>query len=108
MQQTLTALWRGERPLPVTFWLYALPAVVVIDLLRVSYAEQIGLPRQSLAEPMLLVLHLIGGVVRAFLMVAIWRSASRFKGSLFWPTAARLIWMLVLAEWALRLSNLPG
>lgn len=99
MTEHVKALWRGERSLAVTFWLYGLGAVMALNLL-VNLYEREAAP--SPLAPALLGLIALNGLYRLLMTVAVWRSARRFSGDIRLRTAARLVWLLVLTEWGLR------
>lgn len=98
MPARLVALWRGEVPLPVAFWGWAVAGGLVVNLST---------------SVLFLVLVMRGHILAAFTIgyacsvpynilvgVGVWRSAARYAGSRHWADAARAvvaIWLLVLS-----------
>jgi hypothetical protein len=86
MSRLALALWRGERPLRLTFWFYgiggwilifAIIATLVIVLNSFTWIP-IWWPRISLA--ITIVLMTMPTVYGLAISVAVWRSASRYAG----------------------------
>jgi len=90
-------LWRGDVPLVLTYWMYGFVvgvafamAFFAIDYLVTGLAEGFG--------PMFILgLMLVYFVYTAFINVAIWRSASKYRGRKLWAILAKI---MVLVSWA--------
>ena len=78
----IVSLWRGDVPLRKTYWVCGVLTnlfwIVLIALAEAANMQQVAL--------LLVMLNLIYSV---FIIVAIWRSASRYRGNRFWADLAR-------------------
>jgi hypothetical protein len=96
MIDRMTRLWRGEEPLARAFWLYAIlygtlaNTVTTIGMFAVVAAD----------APVWLavVIHFLATPYNIFAIVAVWRSAGRYRGPQHWAALARvgvIVWALV-------------
>jgi hypothetical protein len=95
MKDRITALWRGEIPLPLAFWRLALLIGSLINLLATGLmliAIASGLP----AELAILV-HFLPLPYNLLVLIAVWRSAMRYQGPPALATAAQLVTALWFA-----------
>jgi len=80
--QAMSALWRGEFSLPVTYWGFAQLGGLVLAV------PQLGLRVMKLDE----VADVIDGIALVYsviVIVGIWRSAARYTGHRLWADLAR-------------------
>ena len=90
-QAYVVRLWRGEVSLPVTYWVWG---VLCNGLARVLILMVLLLTNASLVlARTAAVLYLAYSV---FIIVAIWRSSSRYAGPRIWKDLARLSLALLL------------
>lgn len=101
-------LFRGDVSLPITYWLFGYVAGLAFFLgFRIyesNYASVALFGSTGLKRSLLLV-SIVGTAYGAFIMIAIWRSAGKHRGSRLWSTVARitafvaaLIWMAEAAS----------
>jgi hypothetical protein len=94
--RTIGRLWRGEIGLARTFWIYGV--VVSAVLSQIAFRLNIIRPPRSawidIAAP---AVTIISGVYLLFAAVAVWRSASRYRGQAVWPILAKLSVVAVVA-----------
>ncbi len=89
----LKALWRGEVALVKTYWLFgAIGSLLFLEIPEIFF-EVSGLHETT--DPAALVTLAIYGLILApaftiLISVAIWRSATRFTGSIWWAGLAKL------------------
>lgn len=95
----LKRLWQGEFALARTFWLFGLLGVVLINLI------QNGLQAAGAPPWLVLAVFALNGAWRLFLLPAVWRSAHRYRGPMHWRTLARLLWIVVVLDWLVRLLD---
>ena len=93
---TLARLWRGEMPLPIAFWQYAIAYGFLINVLATGgmlTAHVLGAPIfVSVTVFFLPVPYLV------FVVISVWRSAERYHGDQRWADLARtgvIIWVFV-------------
>ncbi|WGF88741.1 hypothetical protein [Marinivivus vitaminiproducens] len=98
----LHRLWRGGFPLGTTFWLYGLLGVVLVNL------GQNGLEAAGAPPAVPFAVFLANGFWRLFMLVAVWRSAHLYRGPMHWRTLARLAWIVIVLDWAVRLLDRAG
>lgn len=81
-------LWRGEMPLPVTYWLCGVGGNMSFAAL---FAAAILTSRRS-ADRKPVPWLVYGGSLAWFVLIfaGIWRSAGRYRGRPIWATLARL------------------
>ena len=90
-------LFRGEVSLPVTSWVYGVLGNIVFSLIYNAADkkyEQISMHDTSSLLATAIVLLLIGLLrlfYNSFIMIAIWRSADKYRGPIFWSLLARII-----------------
>jgi hypothetical protein len=76
-------LWLGEVPLAETFWIWGVGVRVAIFFITAVVSE-----RGPLA--LTVVLFVVQLTFWAFILVAIWRSAARYRGNRVWADLARV------------------
>ena len=90
-------LWTGEFPLGRAFWYYAVGYGLLLNLVT---ALAFFALLQNDANMVLVVLAFASPVpYNIFMVVAVWRSADRYRGPKTWAELARastVIWMLAL------------
>ncbi len=90
-------LWTGEFPLGRAFWHYAVGYGLLLNLVT---ALAFFALLQNDANMVLVVLAFASPVpYNIFMVVAVWRSADRYRGPKTWAELARastVIWMLAL------------
>ncbi len=84
LQNTVNALWNGDKPLATTFWGYYVLVWIVIRLFGAMLA--------GLMYPVSAVLALAWS---AFMVVPIWRSASKYKGPETFAILAKIFVILM-------------
>jgi len=80
--QAFSALWRGEFPLPITYWGFAQLGGLVLAV------PQLGLRVMKLDD----IADVIDGLALVYsvvVVVGIWRSAARYTGHRIWADLAR-------------------
>ena len=102
----LKALWKGDIPLSITYWVFGFLLGSIFKV--VSYVIEhnlmtmiLKIPEQSL-EYLLFTYNAWLVVYSIFISVAIWRSATKYKGSTIWAILAKVL--VVLGILALSLS----
>ena len=89
----LKALWRGEVALVKTYWLFgAVGSLLLLEIPEIFF-EVSGLNETT--DPVALVTLATYGLILApaftiIISVAIWRSANRYTGSIWWAGLAKL------------------
>jgi len=90
-------LWRGDVPLVKAYWLFG---VVVVICFAITFAfieyQSAGLS-EGLGPVFIISLIMLYFVYVAFINVAIWRSANKYKGPKRWAILAKV---MVLVSWA--------
>jgi hypothetical protein len=93
----LAALWRGELPLRIAFWRWAVAGGLVVNLATMILLLVLVMQGQALAG--FLVSHALALPYNILAGVGVWRSAARYPGSRHWADAARAavaIWLAAL------------
>ena len=80
-------LWRGEVSLPRTFWEYAILYGTILNML--TTAAMFAAVAAGLPVLVALAVHLLATPYNIFVVVAVWRSAARYRGPPHWPMLAR-------------------
>lgn len=84
------ALWRGEVALAKVYWLYGVAGLSALNLCLSGLVAATMQVRLSLPLALVLLAIALWSLAYAFLVsVAIWRSASRYRGPTVWPWLAR-------------------
>ncbi len=90
-------LWAGELPLRQAFWEYAVGYASLLNL--VTSLAFLALLLND-ANPALIILAFVSPIpFNCFVVVAVWRSAGRYRGPKSWADLARVgavIWMVFL------------
>ena len=90
----LLRLFRGDVSLPITYWLFGvignIPFHVAFTVYEYNYAGIVTAGSIGLQVGILL-LSSIAISYCAFISIAIWRSAGKYKGSILWSSLARLV-----------------
>lgn len=101
MLAAIGPVWRGEKPLWQTYWLYGLGLWVVLFVLTGTIAaDDNGTIVDLAANPLALVAMLIFGAFHVFAFVAVWRASKPISNSLT-GIGARFTWMLLFVLWLL-------
>lgn len=90
---TVTAIWRGEIPLPKIVWFYGFMGSIVLAL-------PVNLSTVAGAAPSNNVMVFYCAIIilyTIFVSIAIWKSASRYRGLFVWPLISKLSVAIVLA-----------
>jgi hypothetical protein len=88
-------LWRGEEPLGRAFWLYA-----VLYGTLANTITTIGMFAAVVANApawLAVLIHFLATPYNLFVVVAVWRSAERYRGPHHWAVLARIcviVWAL--------------
>jgi hypothetical protein len=96
MTGRMTRLWRGEEPLGRAFWLYT----VLYGTLANTIAT-VGMFAAVVANApvwLALLIHFLATPYNLFVVVAVWRSAGRYRGPHHWAALARIgviVWALI-------------
>jgi len=87
----LARLWRGEFPLFVTYWGFAQLGGLLLAVPQLG-TRAFGYPGVAMA------FDAVAVVYSAIVIVAIWRSARRYRGNRIWADLARLATVLPLVQ----------
>jgi hypothetical protein len=87
MRKTLTALWRGELPLALAFWHYAIGYGTIVNILATAAAVASVLA--GLPDAVAIALHVLPLPYVFVAVVGVWRSAARYRGDPSWAGFAR-------------------
>jgi hypothetical protein len=94
MRDLVKSLWRGDVRLVVTYWLYGVVGSLLLSIPLIVLDEI-----EPAISPQLAVLVLAYGVVwiayHFLIIVAIWRSATKYKGSVWWAGLAKFAAVLL-------------
>lgn len=85
--RSVRSLWRGDVPLRVTYWLYGVSGAFLLSLPFI-FVE--AYPPQFPVEIALFVYSLPVLGYSVFVVVAIWRAATKYQGSVWWARLAKL------------------
>lgn len=98
MLTTIGHLWRGEVPLAIAFWHYAVVGGLVMNLVTTGAALTLLASSGSAAwAAVIFTLHWPYGL---FMAMAVWRSADRYDGPRRWADLARpavVAWAILMA-----------
>jgi hypothetical protein len=87
MGKTLSELWRGELPLGLAFWHYAIGYGTIANILATAAA--IGAVLAGLPDVVAILLHFLPLPYVAIAVVGVWRSAARYRGDPSWANIAK-------------------
>ena len=87
MRATLTALWRGELPLPLAFWHYAIGYGTIANILATAAA--VGAVLAGLPDIVAILLHVLPLPYVLVAVVGVWRSAGSYRGDPSWAGFAK-------------------
>lgn len=84
-------LYKGEIPLVATFWIwFVIPNILLSSSLLNSYLEH-SLDSEELSKIIFVLFFVISLIFYAiFILVALWRSASKYQGFKFWSNLIKL------------------
>jgi hypothetical protein len=91
-------LWEGRVPLKETFWRYAVVYGLLVNL--VTSLLFLALLVKDAVPVLLAAAFVLPIPFNLFLIVAVWRSADRYRGPGKWADRARVgaaIWLLILS-----------
>jgi hypothetical protein len=96
MTSRLLQLWRGELPLAIAFWDYAIIYGTILNFISTIGALVI----LAVKWPALfaLAVHILPIPYNLVAVVGVWRSAARYLGPFHWATFARvfvLVWAAI-------------
>lgn len=98
MGAIITRLWRGEVPLQIAFWRYAVVGGLLVNLATTGTSLALLAADGSAAfAAAIFTLHLPYGL---FTAMAVWRSADRYDGPPHWAELARpavIAWTILMA-----------
>ncbi len=97
MGRTLRALWRGDLPLGLAFWHYAIGYGAIASILATAAAIAAALA--GLPDWLAIVLHFLPLPYLIVATVGVWRSAETYSGNAAWATAAKvaaIVWAIVM------------
>lgn len=94
----IATLWQGRVPLWKAYWLYAVPGGVCVNVLHHSVAAALFPARNAMASLIILVAGLASLGYFVLMVVAVWRSAGRYRGFFLWPLLARIIVVLNILQ----------
>lgn len=86
--QRLKELWRGELPLEVAFWHYAIFYGLIFNI--VATAAALFLVVLDVPIALAIVVHLLPVPYSIIVMTGVWRSADRYAGRRDMATYARI------------------
>lgn len=92
MTNRLKKFWLGDVDLWISFWIFGVCAVTLLPSVLVFIFVMIGI-KFSIDTPNLF--GILGGIIflayGIFVIVGIWRSASKYQGSKKWSLLAKLV-----------------
>jgi hypothetical protein len=97
MGKTLTAQWRGELPLGLAFWHYAIGYGTIANILATAAA--IACVLAGLPELLAILVHFLPLPYVITAVVGVFRSAARYSGDPAWAGLARgavLVWAALM------------
>ncbi len=101
------ALWRGERPLALTYWVFGVCIYFGIDFgLRMLVASGIGRSEQPLEVAVTVLVLLVIIAYLVFISVAIMRSAANYQGNPMWAMLARVSVVLAAISYVVILLSM--
>jgi len=86
--QRLKELWRGELPLEVAFWHYAIFYGLIFNIVATATALFLVVLDAPIA--LAVIVHLLPVPYSIIVMIGVWRSADRFTGRRDMATYARI------------------
>jgi hypothetical protein len=89
-------LWRGEESLPRAFWEYALLYGTLANL--ATTGAMLAAVAADLPALLALAIYLTPLPYNMLMVVAVWRSAARYRGRPEWATLARIaivVWAVI-------------
>jgi hypothetical protein len=93
-------VWRGEERLWVTFWIY----YITMNFATASATDDISVPfiEGDFAFLVILVIFVVWLISQIFMLVAIWRSASKYEGKIPWGNICKFVLVagLIAGLWA--------
>jgi hypothetical protein len=95
MKDHVLRLWRGEVGMARVFWEYAIAFGTLANLITTALAFGTYLATGSVLLGV--IIFLLPLPYNVLIVVAVWRSASRYRGPPIWATLARV----VVVAWAL-------
>jgi hypothetical protein len=87
MVNAIKRLWRGEVALARTFWEYAILYGTLLNIL--TTIATLAALAANLPVVVALALHLMPTPYNVFVVIAVWRSALRYRGRREWSVLAR-------------------
>jgi hypothetical protein len=96
MRERVMRLWRGEESLARAFWEYAILYGTLLNI--ITTAGMFAAIAAALPAAVALAIHLTAVPYNVFVVVAVWRSAARYRGRAEWPLLARIsviAWALI-------------
>ncbi|HBE95341.1 MAG TPA: hypothetical protein DDW80_07880 [Desulfovibrio sp.] len=90
----IATLWQGRVPLWKAYWLYAVLGGLCVNILHLSLVRALFSARNALASLVILGAGLASLGYFVLMVVAVWRSAGRYRGFFLWPLLARIIVIL--------------
>ena len=96
LRQLLADLWNGRVPLARAFWEYAVVYGSLLSLL--STVAFLALIAGGYPAALALFFYFLPAPYNLLMIVAVWRSAARYRGPAHWATLARaliIVWAAV-------------
>lgn len=93
----MKALWRGELPLDMAFWKYAVIYGLIASI--VATAAAAGAVMAGLPDVLAIILYLLPAPYYVITIVGVWRSAARDRAAAGWASVARvavLVWAALM------------
>lgn len=86
----LKKLWRGDYPLWLTFWVFGVGGIALLQglfyLIQYFYSSA-----SVLGLSFFYIMTAVNLLYSVFLLIVIWRSSAKYKGSRLWPTMAKIV-----------------
>jgi hypothetical protein len=92
---TIKALWKGELPLAVAFWHYAIVWGLVINI--VTSVMTMAVVLADAPAWVLVPVYLLPTPYNILVLVGVWQSAARYEGPRKWADLARLVTLVEMA-----------
>jgi hypothetical protein len=101
------ALWRGERPLLITYWIFGACIYFGIDFgMRMLVASGIGQSEEPLEVVVAVLVLLLIAAYLVFISVAIMRSAANYQGNPMWAMLARVSVVLAVISFLIKVVTI--
>ncbi|MGD0626523.1 MAG: hypothetical protein ABSB32_17640 [Thermodesulfobacteriota bacterium] len=102
MMQLIKDLWHGDISMGETFWLFGFLGSFIFFCALKYFSDNPVILTSKIDWILFWVMVVIGLIYRGFILIAIWRSANKYKGPLYWAILAKIA---VISGWGLYLKD---